>query len=132
METNCRYCGRKVEWRKSKAGNTYLAESLPIYNEDGRLIKVILPAHRCNASVEERAAIDEQTKQMHEAAIESGEIVKGQSVVVVKGRKIAIGTTGVVTWVAAEQDQFDVWKVRVKMENGESFYINKANLEAKK
>lgn len=126
---NCRYCGREVEWRQSKAGKNYLAEATPIYNEDGRQIKTILPAHRCRATEEERAAIDEQAKIDHQAAIERGEMVIGQMVRVFKGRKFPIGTVGKITWIASEPDAFDVIKARVVTAEGEKFYINAANLE---
>ena len=117
--TNCRYCGREVEWLVSKAGKKYLAETAPIYNEDGRQIKTIYPAHRCQVTPEQRAAI------------ESGERVKGQTVVVAKGRKFPIGTEGTITWIASHEDGFGVIKVRVQKNDGEQFYINIKNLAVK-
>lgn len=129
--TNCRYCGREVEWLVSKAGKKYLAETAPIYNEDGRQIKTIYPAHRCQVTPEQRAEIDQQAKQAHAAAIESGEMVKGQTVVVAKGRKFPIGTEGTITWIASHEDGFGVIKVRVQKNDGEQFYINIKNLAVK-
>ena len=126
---NCRYCGRSVEWRQSKAGKNYLAEPMPIYNEDGRQIKTILPAHECRVSEEERAEMDVQAKRDREAAIERGEMVIGQMVEVFKGRKFPIGTVGKITWIASEPDQFDVIKARVEKADGERFFINVANLK---
>lgn len=131
MQTNCKYCGRVVEWRKNKTGKNYLAEASPIYNENGRHIKTIWPAHRCTVDAAERSAIDEQAKRDKDAAIERGEIVVGQHVVVAKGRKYPIGTAGVITWIAREVDQFGVIKARVQTVDGAQFYINRANLEVK-
>ncbi len=128
--TSCRYCGREVEWLTSKAGKKYLAEAAPIYNEDGRHIKTVYPAHRCTASDEQRAEINRLEEERKAAALEAGEIVKGQRVVVVKGRKFPIGTQGTITWVAAEADGYGVVKVRIAGDNGETFYINKENIKA--
>lgn len=126
---NCRYCGRHVQWQQSKAGKNYLAEATPIYNEDGRQIKTILPAHQCRVSEEERAEIDEQAKIDHQAAIERGEMVVGQIVRVCKGRKFPIGMIGKIIWIAKEADAFDVIKARIQIADGAKFYINAANLE---
>lgn len=128
--TSCRYCGREVEWLTSRAGKKYLAEAAPIYNEDGRHIKTVYPAHRCEVSGEQRAVIDQIEADRTTAALEAGEIVKGQRIVVVKGRKFPIGTEGTITWVAAREDAYGVVKVRVATDNGDNFYINKQNIEA--
>lgn len=125
----CRYCGRTVEWRQSKAGKNYLAEPMPIYNEDGRQIKTISPAHQCRVSEEERAEMDAQAKRDRDAAIERGEMVIGQMVEVAKGRKFPIGTIGKITWIADQPDHFDVIKARVEKADGERFFINVANLK---
>jgi hypothetical protein len=56
--TKCRYCQDEVIWRTSAKGNKYLAVQAEIRGDDGRVIKVIYPAHECRATPEERAAID--------------------------------------------------------------------------
>ena len=130
-ETNCRYCGREVEWVVSKAGNRYLAVRTPIYGEDdGRIIKWIYPAHHCPATAEQKQAINDQIKQEHQRALDNGAIVKGQTVEIFKGRKYPIGTSGVIDWVAHEPDQFDVIKVRIVTTSGEKIYVNIANVRA--
>lgn len=129
-ETNCKFCGREVLWRESRAGKTYLAEPAPIYNEDGRHIKTIYPSHQCRATEQERLEVLRLEQERAKAQIDAGEIVKGQQVVVVKGRKFPIGTRGVIVWVANEPDQFDVVKAKVLREDGEAFYCNTANLKA--
>lgn len=128
--TNCRYCGIPVLWQVSKAGRKYLAQSVQITNEDGRHIKTIYPAHQCKATPEERANVDAQLRAANESALANGVIMKGQTVVVYKGRKVPIGTTGIVTWVAHEQDGYGVTKIRIALENGEAHYLNIENVRA--
>jgi len=127
--THCKYCGREVVWTESKAGKKYLAQKGEIYNADGRLIKVIYPAHRCTASDSDRRDIDAQAKFDLEVRRQNGEIVKGQHVVVVKGRKVPVGTEGVVFWVATEPDEYGVIKVGF-INDGGKHYTNIANLRA--
>jgi len=132
--TNCRYCGAEVVWATTKAGKRYLAIETRIYNEDGRHIKTIRPAHYCPKTAEEKAAIDEQRKaeqqQAHAQALQNGEIVHGQRVVVFKGRKYPIGTVGTVDWIARHEDQFGVTKVRMVLEDGTRIYVNRENIKA--
>lgn len=128
--TNCRYCGRPVEWLTSKAGKRYLAEAAPIYNEDGRHIKTIYPAHQCQATPEERAAVDQAQQAAKAEALANGEIVVGQKVVVAKGRKYPIGTLGTVVWVARFEDAYGVIKAKVEQADGTTFSINIKNLAA--
>lgn len=129
-EQKCRYCGQEVEWRVSKAGNRYLAVRAEIRGESGRTIRVIYPAHKCNATPEEKAAREAQIAESNAQAIQNGEIVLGQAVTVVKGRKFPIGTTGVINWIAREADGYGVIKVRIVKEDGSIFYINKENIKA--
>lgn len=128
-DSRCKWCGCGVSWQYSKKGHKYLAQPAPIFNEDGRQIKTIYPAHRCEATAERRAEIINEEAQRLEVAINAGEIVKGQKVTVAKGRKYPIGTTGTVTWVADREDAYGVIKVRVAVDGGEAIFINKANLK---
>lgn len=128
--TNCRYCGNPVVWSISKAGKRYLANEHRIYNEDGRHIKTIHPAHRCPATAEQKAAIDAQREAEHQQALQNGEIVLGQRVVVAKGRKYPIGTIGTVDWIARHEDKFGVFKVRMVLEDGTRIYVNRENIKA--
>ena len=125
----CKWCGCEVAWQTAKSGKRYLAQPTPISNEDGRQIKTIYPAHRCQATDEQRTAIVESEAQRNAAALEAGEIVKGQKVTVIKGRKYPIGTVGTVTWVADREDAYGTIKVRVATDNGEAIFVNINNLE---
>lgn len=117
---------RDLVWRVSKAGNRYLAASTEIRGEGGRIIKIIYPAHQCSTDIE----LIEIRKQEAQALIDSGAIVKGQRIVVIKGRKIKIGTEGIVFWVASEPDGYGVIKVGFVDDEGVKQYINKANIQA--
>jgi hypothetical protein len=135
VDTLCRYCGREVTWATSKAGKRYLAERRNIYNDDrSRVIKQILPVHVCShldgteVTAEERRRIDERRQAENADALARGEIVVGQHVVIFKGRKYPIGTTGIVDWVAREADQYGVTKVRVVLNDGTKIYVNRENL----
>jgi hypothetical protein len=129
MDTLCRYCGREVTWATSKAGKRYLAEPTAIFGDNGNKIKEIMRAHYCTATESEKQAIDDALKARNEEAIERGEIVVGQHVVIFKGRKYPIGTTGIVDWVAREADQYGVTKVRVVLNDGTKIYVNRENLK---
>lgn len=129
-DLTCRYCGRPVEWCTSKAGNRYLAEAAAIYNEDGRHIKTIYPAHQCQATPEERAAVDQAQQAATAEALAKGEIIVGQQVVVAKGRKVPVGTTGTVVWVARFEDGYGVIKAKVEQADGTVFSTNIKNLAA--
>ena len=122
----CRYCGRTVEWRVSKTGNRYLAEELPIYNEDGRHIKTILPAHECRATEEEKQAV----RNAEAERIQAGALVKGQTVIVHKGRKVPVGTIGTITWIAGEPDGYGVTKIRIVDANNDAHFLNIENVRA--
>lgn len=128
--TVCKWCGCDVQWQYAKSGNKYLAQPCPIYGEDGRRIKTIYPAHDCHVSDERRAEILQQEQQHNAAALEAGQIVKGQRVQVVKGRKYPIGTTGTVTWVADHEDAYGVTKARVAVDGAEAIFVNIQNLQA--
>lgn len=57
----------------------------------------------------------------------SGEIVKGQTVTVVKGRKVPKGTTGIVFWVGENQ-----WGPQVGFKaDGETYFTALGNVESK-
>jgi hypothetical protein len=122
-------CNRCLEtglsWQISKTGRTYLAARTEIRGDSGRTIKVIYPVHRCTEDIE----VIESRKQAQQQRLDSGEIIKGQRIVVVKGRKVAIGTEGVVFWVAPQPDGYDVIKVGFTDDNGAKFYTNIKNVE---
>ena len=63
------------------------------------------------------------------AKIDSGEIIKGQAVTVVKGRKVPKGTTGVVFWTG--EDSYGKARIGFKGEDGETFWTAASNVEVK-
>ena len=60
--------------------------------------------------------------------IASGEIIKGATVVVVKGRKVAHGTTGTVTWVGL--DSWGKPRIGFRTPEGESIFTAASNVTA--
>jgi hypothetical protein len=127
----CDRCGVEVFWTTSKAGNRYLAHEAPIYNADGRHIKTVWPAHRCEISPSrEQDLIEIQRLRAieHAEALAAGKIVKGQHIVVTKGRKVPIGTEGTVFWVADQEDGYGVRKAGFTTEAGDKHFININNI----
>lgn len=61
------------------------------------------------------------------AKIDAGEIVKGQTVTVVKGRKVAHGTTGTVAWIG--EDNYGKARVGFKTADGEMVFTATSNVE---
>jgi len=132
----CKDCHDMVMWKESlKTGKTYLAiADCAIRNDDGRVIKVIYPGHKCVPTLEaQQRFLDSKAfhANANAVAIASGEIVKGQTVEVFKGRKIAKGTTGLVFWVAPQPDHFDTIKVGFTTADGEKIFINIEHLMVK-
>ena len=133
----CKDCHNLVLWKEShKTGKTYLAVADCVIRnaETGRVIKTIYPAHKCVPTLEAQQRFLE-TKAFYAnanaVAVASGEIVKGQTVEVFKGRKIAKGTTGLVFWVAPQPDCYDVIKVGFTTADGEKIFINIEHLMVK-
>ena len=78
--------------------------------------------HECNPEIAAARAAARAEK------IASGEIIKGATVVVVKGRKVAHGTTGTVTWIG--EDAYGKPRVGFRTDSGESVFTAASNLEA--
>ena len=88
---NCNKCGARVCKAISKAGKTYTA-NVTIWRGDMGGGKTILSGHECfPAEVENWQALTQ-------IAIRNGELVYGQEVVTIKGRKVPVGTTGIIFW----------------------------------
>jgi hypothetical protein len=125
----CKRCGtHSLIWRTSKNGKTYLADPDVIYP-----VSRVPATHFCDPLIVESYQKEVADRAMsHEAALEAalanGEIVKGQTVEVVKGRKVAIGTVGIVFWVADAPDRFDVVKLGFTTAAGEKHFINIENV----
>ena len=133
---SCRDCGRSVAWRTAKSGRRYLAQPLEWNGTETLTSRVYWPSHACTPDPErvatiaaERAALEVEAAAALASAIAEGRIVKGAPVEVVRGRKVAKGTTGVVFWVAPEPDAYDVVKVGFATISGEKHFVNIANLE---
>jgi hypothetical protein len=62
------------------------------------------------------------------AALSSGEIVKDQTVVVVKGRKVPKGTTGVVMWTGV--DAYDKPRIGFRDAAGQTHWTAASNVQA--
>lgn len=59
--------------------------------------------------------------------IDAGEIIKGQTVTVIKGRKVAKGTTGIVFWVG--EDSYGKGRIGFKGDDGETYWTATSNVE---
>jgi hypothetical protein len=58
----------------------------------------------------------------------NGEIIKGQTVVVAKGRKVPKGTTGTITWIG--EDNYGKARVGIRTDDGETVFTAQDNVEA--
>lgn len=112
----CDKCGEEVAWLTNKAGNRYLGE----YRTYGRRFPHY---HHSDKDVEAYLGF-------RQAEIDRGEIVKGQTVEVFKGRKVPKGTTGIVFWVSPDEDSYGVVKIGLKTEAGEPHFTNIANVRS--
>ena len=126
----CYKCGRQVVKCQSKNGGIYTA-SIEIVNSQYADYtargKAIYPVHECD----EREVI--KYKELIQRQLAEGAIVKGQKVVVTKGRKVPKGTQGEIFWLG-----FETWngesilkRVGLISESGQKFYVNSEYVEAK-
>ena len=127
----CDQCGRMVVKCKSNKGTTYIANIEIVtsrFADYGDRGKAIYPAHKCdqNEVIEYQATIQDQ--------MNNGAIIKGQNVVVVKGRKVPKGTEGVVFWVKETRDYDDsIIEVRIGFKDADEnvYWTNAKNVVAK-
>jgi hypothetical protein len=126
----CFKCGRQVVKCESKSGKFYIA-SIEIvssrfadYTDGG---KAIYPVHECD----EREIVKYQ--EIIKSQLENGAIVKGQKVVVVKGRKVAKGTEGEIFWLGYEtwNGESVLKRVGIVVESGEKFFVSSDYVVAK-
>lgn len=115
-----------LEWMISKAGNRYLAARTEIAGETRSVCAVIYPAHRCTDDAE----LINLRKQAHQERLATGALIKGQTVTVTRGRKVAVGTEGKIFWVTPQHDGYGVIKAGVIDTNGVKHYVNIEYLEA--
>lgn len=126
----CRKCGNTVWWDTNRNGKRYLACHGKWEGSEGGTKRIKLP-HYCDDTMVKIHQEELHNKAVQlAAALANGEIVKGQTVEVFKGRKVAIGTVGVVFWVAAEPDKFDTIRVGFTTATGEKHFTNIANVRA--
>jgi len=115
----CKQCGMYVARRED--GKTYgVRRYTTDYGNERFNYSCYAPQHKCDT--ERVARYQEAVKR----SLDAGEMIPGQSVVVARGRKIAKGTTGKITWVG-ESDYGQ--RARVVPEAGEPFFIAVKNLD---
>jgi hypothetical protein len=113
----CDGCG--VEVGKRPDGKLFPIRHVGFYQ--ARKISCWQGTHRCDPALAALVAAEKA------AAIASGEIVKGATVVVARGRKVPKGTTGVVFWTGT--DAFDKPKVGFCDAAGVTHWTAASNVE---
>ena len=131
---NCKKCGCECFWDTNRNGKRYLAVNVSQEYEFGRGGWKM--PHYCKATPEEAAAYQAQLQNLKDQQAErdaqgvaNGEIVVGQTVKVYRGRKVPIGTVGIVFWVADKADRFDTWKIGIKDEAGVKHFLAINNVD---
>lgn len=119
-EQPCKHCGRNVARRADgKVFNT--RDYTTDYGNPRHVYSCWFPQHQCDPK-------DQELFQQQKADdIAAGKMVVGQHVIVARGRKIAKGTTGKITWLGPSD--FGV-RARVQPAEGEAFFIALKNLDA--
>lgn len=114
---HCDGCGMEVA--KSDDGRIMTV----YYRGDwfARKVACWAPNHECDPA----QAASHQAKVV--AEIEAGEIIKGQTVEVVRGRKVPKGTAGEIVWVGV--DSFGKARVGIKTADGETVFTAQSNVE---
>ena len=126
----CAHCGAIVVRAESNAGKIYIASVQHVSSQYADPYssrqKVIYPAHHCDP-----LEVDRYQKRIA-LAIENGQIVKGQKIEVIKGRKVAKGTSGIVFWIGYQMMNGSeiVDRVGFKSEDGTTYFINANNIQA--
>ena len=96
----------------------------PTAEEIARRAQIACWSHGHECDAEAAAAYTAQRAEK----IAAGEIVKGATVTVVKGRKVAHGTTGTVTWIG--EDSYGKARVGFRTADGESIFTAMSNVTA--
>ena len=126
----CFKCGRTVVKCESKGGKFYIANIEIVssqyadYTDRG---KAIYPVHECD----EKEIVKYQ--EFTQRQLSEGAIVKGQKVVVVKGRKVAKGTEGEIFWLGYEtwNGESVLKRVGIVVQSGEKVFVSSEYVEAK-
>lgn len=131
---NCNKCGCECYWDTNRNGKRYLAQrNVRDYEFGDASWK---SPHYCQATPDQAAEYQAQLQRLkndeidrNNLAILQGEIVVGQTVKVYRGRKVPIGTVGIVFWVADKADQFDTWKIGIKDDAGVKYFLAINNVD---
>jgi len=113
----CSNCGTRIHKAYSKAGNSYWGET-PRSSIHGGTFS---PAHDCSLYAENDSSLNFQAR-----AIAAGEMIVGQTVEVVKGRKVPKGTISKVLWYG--WNGFNE-SVKLSLPDGTEVFTNVANVE---
>ena len=113
----CDGCGAEV----AKTDNGRILDTYISPRGSALVIACWSHGHKCDP---ERAAA---YAARHAARIERGDMEKGQTVTVVKGRKVPKGTTGVVFWVG--EDSYGKGRIGFKGTDGETYWTATSNVE---
>lgn len=125
-ETRCKRCGdRNVFWYQTKKGKTCLMTWSEWRGEYGA--KMIKVPHICNGD----GSWQEEERKQNQDKLDAGVIMKGQHVVVWKGRKVPKGVEGVIFWTGPDRYS-GITRVGLKTESGETFYTDASNVTATK
>lgn len=126
----CRGCGEQVFFDTNRNGVRYLAETAGQQYEGG-MGRWKQPHRHTEEAVARWAEVTRQAQERLAEAVARGELVKGQTIEVYKGRKIPVGTVGVIFWVAPEADGYGVVKVGFTTADGVKHFTNIKNVRAK-
>ena len=126
---DCNKCGVRVAKAVSNAGKEYVASVVVVHNQYAETTqhgKMILPAHTCYPN-----DVENYSKKIS-MALEMGLIVKGQEIIVVKGRKVSKGTCGIVFWVKEEKINGEVSETRIGFKDSSEtvYWIDAKNVVA--
>ena len=120
-ERVCSSCGMHVQKVRNKAGNEYLAE----YSRNSIHGGSYAPAHRCDLYSD-----DDGSLHFQERMIAKGELIEGQTVIVVRGRKVPKGTISEVFSISAHP-QYGV-SLAIQLPDGTRGYTSINNVEVYK
>ena len=127
----CFKCGRITVKCESKSGKFYIGNIEIVssqYADYSARGKAIYPVHECD----EREIVKYQ--ELLKSQLAKGQIVKGQKVVVVKGRKVAKGTQGEIFWLGYEtwNGESILKRVGIVTTVGEKLFVSSEYVEAQK
>lgn len=117
----CSSCGMHVQKVRNKAGNEYLAE----YSRNSIHGGSYAPAHRCDLYSEDDGSLHFQARM-----IAKGELIEGQTIQVVRGRKVPKGTISEVFSIRVHP-QYGI-SIAIQLPDGTREYTSINNVEVYK